>query len=61
MARWRNPPRPVGIPAWVREAWMSGDDSDRQLADAWLDDLWHRDRPAWEVALIEFLSTPGYT
>jgi len=51
----------VGIPAWVREAWMSGDDSDRQLADAWLDDLWHRDRPAWEVALIEFLSTPGYT
>jgi len=37
-----------------------GDGEARQLADLWLDDLWRRDFAAWEVALMEFLSTPGY-
>jgi len=60
MARWRNRPDPREIPAWVRHAWVYGDGEARQLADLWLDDLWHRDFAAWEVALMEFLSTPGY-
>jgi hypothetical protein len=38
-----------------------GDSEARELADLWLDDLYDRDFAAWEVALMEFLSTPGYT
>jgi hypothetical protein len=45
----------------VRQAWIYGDDAARELADAWLDDLYDRDPEAWGTALIECLATPGYT
>lgn len=60
MARWRRRPGPDVIPAWVLDAWVYGGDPDG-LADAWLDDLYERDRAAWEVAFVTLISTPGYT
>jgi hypothetical protein len=61
MAKWRNRPDPAGIPDWVRHAWVYGDSEARQLADLWLDDLYVQNFAAWEVAFVEFLSTPGYS
>ena len=58
MARWRNRPE-AEIPTWVLEAWVYGDPGG--LADAWLDDLYERDRAAWEVAFVTLISTPAYT
>ena len=60
MARWRNPPDPAAIPAWVLDAWVYDDDPGGRV-NAWLDDLWDRDRAAWEVALMTLLATPAYT
>ena len=60
VARWRNRRPGAGIPAWVLDAWVYGGDPNG-LADAWLDDLYDRDRAAWEVAFVTLISTPAYT
>jgi hypothetical protein len=59
VARWRDPQR-VAIPAWVLDVWVYGGDPDG-LADAWLDDLYERDREAWYEAFVAIISTPTYT
>ena len=58
MARWRVRPESA-VPARVLDAWVHDDDPDGRI-DAWLDDLWDRDKAAWDVALITLLSTPSY-
>jgi hypothetical protein len=60
VARWRNPPGPEVIPAWVLDAWRYDGDPE-SLIDAWLDDLYDRDPAAWGVAFVTLISTPTYT
>jgi hypothetical protein len=41
------------------DAWVYGDPGG--LADAWLDDLYERDREHWYEAFVTLISTPAYT
>jgi hypothetical protein len=51
MAR-RKAAAPYVVPAWVLA------DTGSPMVDLYLDELWERDRAAWEVAFDVVLSTP---
>lgn len=57
MARWRRRKDP-GVPQWVVDAWVAGEDW--ESVDAWLDDLYLRDFDRWEAAFTELVSVPSY-
>lgn len=54
MARWRDRD-PWVVPAWVFDPAFEAE------ADAWLDDLYERDRDRWYEAFVAIISTPTYT